>query len=50
MIKKTNKTFLSYYSFGEGCGKKGKYGIYAKVPNMVSWIRETVEKLQKSGN
>lgn len=29
-------------SFGEGCGKKGRYGIYAKVPNFVNWIRQTI--------
>ncbi|KAH9501156.1 hypothetical protein DERF_012022, partial [Dermatophagoides farinae] len=29
-------------SFGEGCGKKNKYGIYAKVPNVVQWIRKTI--------
>ncbi|UXI14518.1 Caspase-1 precursor [Sarcoptes scabiei] len=29
-------------SFGEGCGKKNKYGIYAKVPNVVNWIRKTI--------
>ncbi|KAI2804691.1 hypothetical protein BLOT_003679 [Blomia tropicalis] len=29
-------------SFGEGCGKKGKYGIYAKVPKLVDWIRRTI--------
>lgn len=30
-------------SFGEGCGKKGRYGIYAKVPNLVGWIRKTIQ-------
>lgn len=34
-------------SFGEGCGRKGKYGIYAKVPNFVNWIRKTVHKNSK---
>ncbi|XP_027204536.1 uncharacterized protein LOC113798233 [Dermatophagoides pteronyssinus] len=29
-------------SFGEGCGKKNKYGIYAKVPNVVQWVRKTI--------
>ncbi|XP_023211277.1 coagulation factor IX-like isoform X2 [Centruroides sculpturatus] len=29
-------------SFGEGCGRKGKYGIYAKVANFVKWIRKTI--------
>ncbi|KAI1292237.1 Coagulation factor X [Halotydeus destructor] len=31
-------------SFGEGCGRKGKFGIYTKVPDYVSWIRETIQK------
>lgn len=29
-------------SFGEGCGRKGKYGIYAKVPNYITWIETTM--------
>lgn len=43
--KETNRFHLyGITSFGEGCGRKGRYGIYAKVPNMVNWIRETIEK------
>ncbi|RWS14716.1 chymotrypsinogen B-like protein [Dinothrombium tinctorium] len=34
-------------SFGEGCGRRGKYGIYAKVVNYVKWIRKTVRKSVK---
>lgn len=34
-------------SFGEGCGRKGKYGIYAKVPNFVKWIRRTIFKYSR---
>lgn len=26
-------------SFGDGCGRKGKYGIYSMVPNYVDWIK-----------
>lgn len=29
-------------SFGEGCGRRGKYGIYAKVANFVKWIKKTM--------
>ncbi|XP_076368480.1 serine protease 1 [Tachypleus tridentatus] len=29
-------------SFGEGCGKMGKYGIYSKVINFVEWIKEII--------
>lgn len=35
-------------SFGEGCGKQGKYGIYAKVPNYSQWLEETIDK-QEAG-
>ncbi|XP_076067571.1 uncharacterized protein LOC143040399 isoform X2 [Oratosquilla oratoria] len=31
-------------SFGEGCGKKGKFGIYARVSNYRSWIQDVIEK------
>ena len=30
-------------SFGEGCGRRGKYGIYAKVPNYITWMESTME-------
>ena len=29
-------------SFGEGCGDKGKYGIYVRVTNFAEWIRKTI--------
>ncbi|XP_064628368.1 coagulation factor IX-like isoform X2 [Lineus longissimus] len=29
-------------SFGEGCGEKGKYGIYVRVTNFADWIRKTI--------
>ncbi|KAF2364214.1 Serine proteases trypsin domain [Trinorchestia longiramus] len=29
-------------SFGEGCGRRGKYGIYARVSNYRSWIRDVM--------
>ena len=35
-------TIWGITSFGKGCGKKGYYGIYAKVPNYISWIRSTI--------
>lgn len=30
-------------SFGDGCGRKNKYGIYTKVYNYLKWIENTVE-------
>ena len=33
-------------SFGEGCGDRGKYGIYTRVTNFSNWIRETMKKNQ----
>ena len=31
-------------SYGEGCGRKGKYGIYTKVSSYLDWIEETIRK------
>lgn len=35
-------TIFGITSFGEGCGKRGKYGIYTKVPNYVIWIQNVI--------
>ncbi|KFM81961.1 Chymotrypsinogen B, partial [Stegodyphus mimosarum] len=35
-------TIYGITSFGEGCGQKGKYGIYAKVAKFVRWIKKTI--------
>ena len=35
-------TIFGITSFGEGCGKRGKYGIYTKVPNYVDWIQRVI--------
>ncbi|KAG7167171.1 Cationic trypsin-like 2 [Homarus americanus] len=29
-------------SFGEGCGKRGKFGIYARVSNYRNWIQSVI--------
>lgn len=43
LIQRQNKWFVyGVTSFGEGCGKQGKYGIYSKTSNFVNWIRDTV--------
>ncbi|VVC43760.1 Serine proteases, trypsin family, serine active site,Peptidase S1, PA clan,Serine proteases, trypsin [Cinara cedri] len=31
-------TVVGVTSFGDGCGRRGKYGIYASVANYVRWI------------
>ncbi|KAL1401299.1 hypothetical protein pipiens_006721 [Culex pipiens pipiens] len=31
-------TIFGITSFGDGCGKKNKFGIYTKLPNYVDWI------------
>ncbi|XP_059183728.1 coagulation factor X [Centropristis striata] len=40
-------------SWGEGCARRGKYGIYTQVSKFIGWIREGTNKLMatgKSGN
>lgn len=40
-------------SWGEGCARKGKYGIYTQVSKYIRWIREGIKKLmpkEKSSN
>ncbi|XP_055945560.1 plasma kallikrein-like [Argiope bruennichi] len=42
--KKGRWTLFGVTSFGDGCGEKGKYGIYSSVPKYVKWIRRVVFK------
>lgn len=35
-------TIFGITSFGEGCGKRGKYGIYTRLPNYVRWIQKVI--------
>ncbi|XP_023245938.1 plasma kallikrein [Copidosoma floridanum] len=37
-------TVFGITSFGEGCGKRGKYGIYARLSNYVNWIVKTIKQ------
>ncbi|XP_014909733.1 coagulation factor X-like [Poecilia latipinna] len=36
-------------SWGEGCARKGKYGIYTQVSKYIHWIREGIKKLTPTG-
>ncbi|KAF1371529.1 hypothetical protein PFLUV_G00269230 [Perca fluviatilis] len=39
-------------SWGEGCARKGKYGVYTQVSKYIGWIHDCIEKLtakEKSG-
>ncbi|XP_011308006.1 chymotrypsinogen B isoform X2 [Fopius arisanus] len=37
-------TIFGITSFGEGCGKRGKYGIYARLSNYVKWIAKIMKE------
>jgi transmembrane serine protease 3 len=47
---KTKNGFIlqGVVSFGEGCAREDRPGIYARVSNYIDWINETVESLKKS--
>ncbi|XP_065331716.1 vitamin K-dependent protein C-like [Cloeon dipterum] len=36
-------TIFGVTSFGEGCGRKGKFGVYTLVPNYIKWIESIVK-------
>nr|XP_012148872.1 PREDICTED: vitamin K-dependent protein C isoform X1 [Megachile rotundata]XP_012148873.1 PREDICTED: vitamin K-dependent protein C isoform X1 [Megachile rotundata] len=36
-------TIFGITSFGEGCGKRGKFGIYARLSNYVRWISRVMK-------
>ncbi|XP_046979680.1 coagulation factor X [Schistocerca americana] len=35
-------TIFGITSFGEGCGKKRRFGIYTRLSNYVEWIRDVI--------
>ncbi|CAK9816871.1 Serine protease 1 [Anthophora plagiata] len=37
-------TIFGITSFGEGCGKRGKFGIYARMSNYVRWISRVIKE------
>lgn len=36
-------------SWGEKCAAKGKYGVYARLGNFLSWMRDTMERTDING-
>lgn len=36
-------------SWGEGCARKGKYGVYTQVSKYIHWIKEGIRKLTPKG-
>ncbi|XP_078088474.1 coagulation factor X-like [Mustelus asterias] len=50
VTKHKNTWFLTgIVSWGEGCGQKGKYGIYTKVSRYIKWLKMVMREMsQKS--
>lgn len=49
LVEKNNRWHVyGVTSFGEDCGKEGKYGIYSKTSNYVDWIKGIMTKQSSS--
>lgn len=49
LLEKDNKWHVyGVTSFGDECGKEGKYGIYSRTSSYVTWIKKTVAKYSSS--
>ncbi|NWQ78836.1 PROC protein, partial [Columbina picui] len=50
MITKYRNTWflVGLVSWGEGCGRKGKFGVYTKVSQYLEWIQHHIDKMSAS--
>ena len=39
---------LGVVSWGEECAAKGKYGVYTRLANFLSWINKTMERHERN--
>ena len=44
LINKKTRTLIGVVSYGQGCGRKHKYGIYSNVSNGNEWITSVMNK------